>query len=84
MSRDDALKYLENNTYEKFDKNSIEFVLKKLDISNQEFEGILSGKNKNFLDYENYFAYFRFFSPIIKIMCKLNILNPYLYYKYKM
>ena len=84
MTRNDALENLKINTYEKFDKNSIDFVLKKLNITSQEFENIMNKKNKNFLDYKSYYPYFSFFSPIIKIMCRLNLLNPYLYHKYKM
>ena len=84
IKRNDALEILKYNSYENFDKSIINFVLKKLNISEKEFEEILLKKNKNFTQFDNYYFYFKFFSPLIKILGKLNLINPYLYYKYHM
>ena len=84
IKRNDALAILKYNSYENFDKSIINFVLKKLNISEKEFEEILLKKNKNFTQFDNYYFYFKLFSPLIKILGKLNLINPYLYYKYHM
>ncbi len=84
IDKEYAKKKLNEKNFLDFDAEIIDFVLKKLKFSNQEFDEIISKKNKNFRSYPNYYNYFNLFSPLIKLMSKHNIINPYLYYKYKM
>lgn len=47
MSRIEALKLLENKPYDENEKQYfLEYVLKKLDFTTEEFESIVSAKNK--------------------------------------
>ena len=84
IKRNKAIEILKSSSYQNFDKSTIDFVLKKLNISEREFEEILLKENKNFTHFENYYFYFKLFSPVIKILGELNLINPYLYYKYNM
>ena len=52
MTRDDALKRLEEPLYLESDlKEDLDYVLSKLDMSNEEFEKIMKEEPKSHLDY---------------------------------
>ena len=59
-----------------------EYVLKKLGLSEEEFEKILSLPPKSFRDYPTYYSIIRFFRPAIFLACKAQILPMSLYEKY--
>ncbi len=54
ISRDEALSILSNNTYEPEQiEQDKEYIAKKLGINKEEFENIISGENKTWMDYKN-------------------------------
>lgn len=56
MTRDEALKLLENNPYDPdLMEQDKEYIAKKLGISVQEFDSIIGGENKTPMDYKNSF-----------------------------
>ena len=56
MSREEALQILQQKPYEERTiAKEIDYVLKKLDLSTQEFEDIFSLPNRSFHDYPSYF-----------------------------
>ena len=62
MTREEALKELEKNPYD--EKQAMEdkaFIAKKLGIGVDEFEKIISGKNKTYRDYKNQAGTLNFF-----------------------
>lgn len=72
-TREESLKELKNppaSTKEK--ENMVQYVKKKLELSDQEFDSIMAAENKNYTDYPNYEKLLsfilRFFRPLIKII----------------
>lgn len=56
MTRDEALKSLENNPYDPdLMEQDKEYIAKKLGVSVQEFDSIIGGENKTPMDYKNSF-----------------------------
>lgn len=71
MSRTEALKLLENKPYDENEKGYfLDYVLKKLDFTSEEFHSILSVKNKSYTDYPSDYRFIDkliyFSGPIIK------------------
>jgi N-acetyl sugar amidotransferase len=71
MSRNEVLKLLENKPYDENEKQYfLDYVLKKLDFTPEEFEIILSGRNKNYTDYPSDYRFIDrliyFSGPVIK------------------
>jgi len=71
MSRNDALKLLEKKPYDENEKQHfLDYVLKKLDFTNEEFEIILKSKNNSFTDYPSDYRFIDrliyFSGPILK------------------
>ena len=64
------------------ESNLQNYVLDKLDISQEEFKKIMSMKNKNFRDFNTYYNYFRYFKIPVKILYKLNFIPKILYLRY--
>jgi N-acetyl sugar amidotransferase len=63
LSRDEALKITGKNPFTPDEiKNDTSYVLKKLELSPEEFSTIWSGPNKSFLDYPSYYTTFRRFA----------------------
>lgn len=83
LTRDEALKKLEEDPYPEDkieeDKN---YITKKLGLTKEEFDQILSQKPKSFRDYKTYYSYIRMLRLPIKIACKLKLLPEIFYEKY--
>jgi len=52
-------------------KEDVEYVIKKLGLTEQEFERIMASPPKNFLDYPSYYPIFRSLLPLLKPLFKL-------------
>ncbi len=66
MSRDEAIKKLEKDPISERDaKNEFSYVCKKLEISEDELNLIMNGKNKSFKDYKSLFLIIQFFAKIL-------------------
>ena len=64
------------------EKGIVDYTIKKLNLTNYEFDKIMNNKNKSFLDYPTYYPLIQFFRLPIKIACNLNIFPHIFYYKY--
>ena len=62
--------------------NLREYILDKLDLTKNEFDGIMNMKNKNFRDFKTYYNFFKYFKIPIKILYKLNFIPKILYLRY--
>jgi len=83
LSREEALEIVANKPY-KSDKieEETQFVLKKLQVSREEFEQIWNAPNKSFLDYPSYYPLIRRFAkfiiPVVKYVLPV---KPKLFYE---
>ena len=81
ISREEALKELENNAYP-YDQEVVDYTINKLGLSAEEFEKILDSPVKGFKDYPTYYPLIKAMKIPIKIACDLNILPKLLYSKF--
>jgi N-acetyl sugar amidotransferase len=70
------------NTPYPYDQKDINFVIKKLDFSSQEWEKIMNSKRKTFKDFPTYYSIIRRMKFPMKIAANLNIIPKILYEKY--
>lgn len=83
ITRDKALEIINDEYYpEEKIKEDKEFVLNKLGISNEEFDGIMNLPVETHHDYKTYLTTIKKFRFFIKIACKLKLLPEILYEKY--
>ncbi len=83
ISKSDAKKILkENPITEKEEINLQEYILDKLELSQDEFESIMKMKNKNFRNFKTYYNFFKYFKLPVKILYKLNFIPKLLYLRY--
>ena len=73
ISREEALSQLSHKPYTEEEKRIfLDFILKKLDLSQDDFEKLMSMPNKTFLDYPSYYKYVdnlnRFSKPLVKMI----------------
>lgn len=69
ISRDEALSILSNNTYEPEQiEQDKEYIAKKLGINKEEFETIISGENKTWMDYKNVMKLILFGAKVCKLL----------------
>ncbi|PWG05526.1 N-acetyl sugar amidotransferase [Polaribacter aquimarinus] len=80
LTRQEALSELKVNY--PVEKGIVDYVIKKLGISEEEFKLIMNSKVKSFVDYNTYFSLIQFFRYPIKIACKLHLFPPIVYLKY--
>ena len=80
MKRDEALKTIKSPY--PVEDGIVDYVIKKLELSKDDFIDIMNAPNKSFLDYSSYYSLIQFFSWPIKIVCSFNILPMIFYYKY--
>jgi N-acetyl sugar amidotransferase len=83
IRREEALSIVENKPYdESLIDTDTNFVLKKLSISDDEFNKIWKSKNKNFLDYPSYFIFIKkttkFILPVLKYVL---LVKPKFFYE---
>ena len=82
LSRDEAIKILSNKPILNDEKHLKDYILDKLDISDNEFNKILQDKNRNFKNFKTYYNYFKNFKFIAKFLFKLGIIPKILYLRY--
>lgn len=83
ISKNDAKQILkEKPILDKEEINLREYILDKLDLTKNEFDGIMNMKNKNFRDFKTYYNLFKYFKIPIKILYKLNFIPKILYLRY--
>jgi hypothetical protein len=69
MTREEALKQLQKNPYEKnLMEEDKQYIAKKLRISVAEFENIIAGSNKTYLDYRNSYWLLQFFIDTARLL----------------
>lgn len=85
ITREEALQEIRELPYpkEKVDKDK-EYVIKKFELTDEEFDRILAMKPKKFLDYPTYYSTIRKLRFFIKIACKLKLLPEIFYEKYSL
>jgi N-acetyl sugar amidotransferase len=59
-----------------------EYILDKLDLTNEQFQDIMNQKNKNFRNFNTYYSYFKNFGFFAKIAYKLGFIPKLLYLRY--
>lgn len=81
MTREEALKKLQIDPYEGGEK-MLEYCLKKLDLTPEEFDDIMNSPIKSFTDYKSYYRIVKYFKNPVKIATKLGIIPGTVYRKY--
>ena len=82
LLRSEAIRILSNKPALNDEKNLKDYILDKLDISENEFYKILQDKNQNFKNFKTYYNYFKNFKFIAKFLFKLEIIPKILYLRY--
>lgn len=85
ISREEALKICSEKPYksENIDHET-SFIIKKLDVSKEEFEKIWKAENKSFSDYPSWYFMIRKFAKIIEPIAKLILpVKPKIFYEIK-
>lgn len=82
ISRSDAIKILSTRPSLSDEKDLKNYILDKLDISEEEFLNVQKMPNKNFKNFNTYYKYFKGFSFLAKISYKLKIIPKILYLRY--
>jgi hypothetical protein len=65
-----------------FSEDLVEYVKKKLELTDEDFSKILTAKNKSFQDYSTYYPLIKLMEVPVKIATSLGLLQPIIYYKY--
>lgn len=81
LTREDALDVIKKDPYTG-GMESLDYCLKKLDLSYDEFDKIMSDKPKSFLDYKSYFDLVKTFKKPISWGNKIGIVPDTVYKKY--
>jgi len=81
LTREDALDVIKKDPYTG-GMESLDYCLKKLDLSYDEFDKIMSDKPKSFLDYKSYFNLVKTFKKPIRWGNKIGIVPDTVYKKY--
>ncbi len=77
-----ALKVLEKKPKVDDEKYLKDYVLDKLDISENQFKLIMQKENKNFRNYHTYYSYFKNFGIFAKFLYQLGFIPKLLYLRY--
>ena len=85
MSREDALKIINNRPYNPLKiEEEINYVMKKLDLTKEEYLKIWNSPNRSFKDYPSYYEtiikYAKFIEPIINLVLTT---KPKMFYEMK-
>lgn len=80
LTRDEALKIY--NTPIEPDPQLIEFVKKRLDLSDEEYDSIMNGEKRTFRDFKTYKRRFERLRLFFGIMARLNLVPRSFYIKY--
>jgi len=80
LSREDALEKMKEEY--KYDQDLVQYTVKKMCLSQDEFTDIMARPRKSFKDYPTYYPLMNVFRYPVKIACDLGILPSLLYQKY--
>ncbi|MCT7531807.1 N-acetyl sugar amidotransferase [Aliarcobacter cryaerophilus] len=81
MSREDALKeYYEKETL--LEPELLNYVKKRLKMSDEEFEKLMNAPRKTYRDYKTYKERFELFRPLFYVLAKANLVPMSFYLKY--
>jgi len=80
LPKEEALKIY--NTPLEDDPELVEYVKKRLNISNQEYEKVMSAPVKNFRDFKTYKKRFELLKPLFYVLAKANLVPMSFYLKY--
>jgi tRNA(Ile)-lysidine synthase TilS/MesJ len=80
VSRDNAI--IEYSKPPKVDPDLIDYVKKRLELNDVEFEEIMRGPIRSYRDYPSYKKRFERFRPLFKILAKANLVPLSFYLKY--
>lgn len=83
ITRDEALEIIQTDPYTG-GIEAMEYCLKKLDLTYEDFKKIMNEKPKTFLDYNSYYNLVRFFEKPVRLGIKLNIIPEIVEKKYFM
>jgi N-acetyl sugar amidotransferase len=81
MTREDALSKVQNDPYDG-GKETLNYCLKKLDYTEDEFEAIMNDKPKLFLDYQSYYSLVRKMEKPIRWGTQVGIIPDTVYRKF--
>ncbi len=82
ITRSEALDILSKRPLLNDEQDLKNYILDKLDITEEKFLEVQKMPNKNFKDFNTYYKYFKNFSLIAKITYKLKIIPKILYLRY--
>lgn len=82
ITRQRALKILNQKTYLNEDNEEIRYIRQKLHLSPEEFAKIMHARRKSFLDYPTYYPLLRLAKPLLWLGVELNIFPEIIYFKY--
>lgn len=80
LSRNEALKEYSKPPF--MEKDLKNYILKRLEIDNDEFVSVFNGPKKYFYDFKTYKKTFELFKPIFYLLAKLNLVPMSFYLKY--
>lgn len=83
ISREEALRICSNKPYKKENiENETSFIIKKLDVTKEEFEKIWKSENHSFADYPSWYYVIRKFASLIGPVARLILpVKPKLFYE---
>jgi N-acetyl sugar amidotransferase len=81
MSREDALKEVQDTTYP-YDQELVDYTISKFGFSTTEFDEIMNAPLKSFHDYSTYYPMMKTLALPVKIACDCGLLPELLYQKY--
>lgn len=80
MTREEALEKIKESI--PFNQTDLDYIIRKLGFSHDEFKEIIESKPKTFLEYKSSYGLLQLFGFVIKILSTLGIVSPVVYEKY--
>ncbi len=81
ITREEALNKIKNSSYP-LNQEIVDYTIKKLGLTKEEFDDIMNSKPKSFMDYPTYFPLLMLLKPLFVIGFRLNLVPKIIYYKY--
>ncbi len=81
ISREEALHGYQTKPYE-FSEELVDYAVRKLDLSVEEFQEIIETPPRSFRDYSSYYPLIKSMKPFVKIASKIGLVPSLLYQKY--
>jgi N-acetyl sugar amidotransferase len=82
ITREEGLEILSNQPFLNDENELKEYILDKLDISEDEFLNIINSENKNFKNFTTYYNYFKHYKLFAKLAYKIGFIPKILYLRY--